>query len=357
LILAGCTTLDTVVDNLTDAGGPVRGNKFEKGEMKYEVNYCTLLPGREFECDVTISNYNQDKTIHIGSVDIRDDAGKEYRASINPGYGNRQYYPGERFTHKVIVNNVSMQATAVSAIDVLIDMRGGRENSFRQSFLLYDIPMRAPAPPPGPRLSNDASAQELPSTNTTPSKRMDNPTAAPLPENSAADSRTAVSPQPKSAGASPNLLVGCWKWSNGMRIEVQKGGSANNGFAVGTWKMEGNRHHTIAWPDFTGNVSLSANGQSLTGVDSMGTSSTADRLQGDPSSFVGSWRWDNGGIVTIADDGTMSAGPLKGTWSGSDNKYNTAWPIVDAISVGADGKTLSGQNQFGSFTATKMPGC
>jgi len=684
-ILAGCNTLADTINGQTNQSS-ANNNRIEKGEMMYEVNYCTLLPSREFECDVTISNYNQDKSIHIGSVDIRDDTGKEYRASINPGYGNRQYYPGERFNHKVIANNVSTQAAAVSAIVVVIDMRGGRANSFRQSFLLHDIPMRAPAPPPGAKLSNNASAQELDAedligvwadsiegtymdirpggavyffkrtitedrlwmdglrydiplyeimqtdaiigtsgnisqnilsifnrskmlpeesedfdnsdaarlavvmrvhngafalplraserggaynrdywsisdgvlaikghlfdvsmngdtleffpfsvcawetpnadvlplpkcrkkqvswkkseqpgfawkrvdgellaeykaysmmpmlrnrhagdseankrsyrlygnteiyedildqnpdavahpfvgpmilaegtmpgsttkgnhrklqalldrgygrwlseqfvaqnvtacefyiqkagaeatvkilrsycsknrvgsdatasvaqephgTKTTPGTRMDNPTAAPLPESSVAESRPAVSPQPKNTGVSPNLLVGCWKWSNGMRIEIQKSGSANNGFALGTWKVKDNKRYTIAWPDFTGKVSLSADGQSLSSVESIGTASTADRLQGDPSSFVGSWRWDNGGIVTIAGDGIMSAGLLKGSWSGSGKNYNTAWPIVDAISVGADGKKLSGQNQFGSFTATKIPGC
>ncbi len=160
-ILTGCKTMAGVLNELTNAGGPVHGNKLEKGEMTYEVNYCVLLPSREFECDVTISNFNQSKGININSVDIRDDTGKEYRASINPGYGSRQYYPGERFTHKVIANNVSTQATAVSAVVIGVDMRGGRANSFRDLFILYDIPMRAPTPPPGAKPGNNVSSPEL----------------------------------------------------------------------------------------------------------------------------------------------------------------------------------------------------
>ena len=152
-------------------------------------------------------------------------------------------------------------------------------------------------------------------------------------------------------------LVGCWRWSNNANIKVSANGMANNGFGSGPWSATGSNRYSIAWPDFTGSITLAADGQSLNAVDVLGVRSTAKRLQPGARDFPGVWQWDNGLIVTIANDGSMSAGNLRGTWNGSGRQYTIAWPIVDDIVVAMDGKSLAGQNQFGGFTATKQAVC
>jgi len=152
-------------------------------------------------------------------------------------------------------------------------------------------------------------------------------------------------------------LVGCWKWSNGMSIKVSKNGSANLGLGPAPWRIHSNNEFEIDWPGFRSDITLSADGQSLRSIDNLGVQSTAQRRNGETNSLVGNWLWDNGGIVSIQADGTMLAGQLRGTWSGSGRKNKIVWPILDRIKVLAGGNKLEGNNQFGSFTATREATC
>ncbi len=155
----------------------------------------------------------------------------------------------------------------------------------------------------------------------------------------------------------PDALVGCWRWSNGMRIVVSGNGTANNGFGTGPWSAVAAGEYVIDWPDIVGNITLAVNGQSLSSFDSLGTASTAQRLEGNAGQIVGTWQWDNGGVVTMSANGSMSLGPFRGAWKRAQPGYKFSWPIVDTIAVSKDGQHLSGENQFGAFHATRLASC
>lgn len=152
-------------------------------------------------------------------------------------------------------------------------------------------------------------------------------------------------------------LVGCWQWSNDMRIVVTNSKIANNGFGTGPWKITGENQFGIEWPDWTAKITLSSDGENLRGLDIFGVETTATRIHGDPDGFVGTWQWDNGGVVNIAPGGQMTLAFYNGHWSKQGQVYQIAWPIHDEIVVAADGNSLSGHNQFGTFTATRDFDC
>ena len=153
------------------------------------------------------------------------------------------------------------------------------------------------------------------------------------------------------------VLVGCWRWSNDLRIVVAEDNIANYSFGTGPWMPAGENRFRIEWPDHTTTIILSSDGQNLRGTDMFGVKTTAARIQGDPNGFIGTWQWDNGGIVNIAPDGQMTLALLYGHWSRHGQNYQVAWPIHDEIMVAADGNSLSGHNQFGTFTATRDFDC
>ncbi|MDJ0910089.1 MAG: helix-turn-helix transcriptional regulator [Woeseiaceae bacterium] len=149
-------------------------------------------------------------------------------------------------------------------------------------------------------------------------------------------------------------LVGCWRWSNGATVVVDAHGQASIGPVIASWTRERPPKYEIDWPDVTGAVTLDGNGAGLSSVDSLGVRSSARRIDGDPGSFVGTWQWDNGSIVSIAADGIMRMGNFSGRWSGLDRQYTVVWPLLDTITVAEDGRNLSGSNQFGAFTAYRI---
>ena len=153
------------------------------------------------------------------------------------------------------------------------------------------------------------------------------------------------------------VLVGCWQWSNGMRIVVTNNKIANNGVGTGPWKITGEHQFGIEWPDWTAKVTLSSDGQNLRSIDMFRIETTATRMQGEPDGFVGMWQWDNGGIVNIAPEGQMTLVFFNGHWSKQSQDYQIAWPIHDEIVVAADDNSLSGHNQFGTFTAIRDFNC
>ncbi len=492
---------------------PVRLSVRE-ADATFEVHGCTLLPSREFECDVSITSFYQSKTVRIGSLVIRDDAGIDYKVQQSPSFRAREYAPDEKFRHTVRVSNISSAAKSVAAVHGGLIVRGPK--SYRGEFILYgmetvegdsatqpassvtsaarqpaistnNLECRSQAPnlsafagmnnialtgmasqsstghfnwDAAANLANDGNTngdyyqksvshtlQEIGAwwqvdirgthplqkiviwnrtdhgwgkrltnfkvivsdssgntvyergycgsgTSFSPAMVVDLPpgtqgqfvkiklndnnylqlaevevfssTAQAVTSNEP-DSVAAAEPVPVSQPArvantsTPTEiavapLVGCWQWSNGMTIDVDAGGTAKNGFASGSW-FENGGSYVIRWPDFTGSVTLSTDGQALDGIDAIGTRSSARRLNGPATSFMGAWQWDNGGVVTVSPDGTMSAGHLAGSWSGTGKNYQTVWPIVDSIAVSSDGTSLTGQNQFGAFNATRQSSC
>ncbi len=121
------------------------------------------------------------------------------------------------------------------------------------------------------------------------------------------------------------VLVGCWQWSNGMRIVVTNNKIANNGVGTGPWKITGEHQFGIEWPDWTAKVTLSSDGQNLRSIDMFRIETTATRMQGEPDGFVGMWQWDNGGIVNIAPEGQMTLVFFNGHWS----KQYAAPPVAN----------------------------
>ncbi len=460
-----------------------------EADAVYEVHGCTLLPSREFSCDVSVTNFNQEKTVRTGSITIRDDLGNDYAVQDNPSYPSRTYAPGEQFRHTIRASNIAAKAHSVAAVHGGFIVRGPK--SYRGEFILYGMDTREGVVKSGPvvpgtgnlaascvsrtpanassrglknlalqglasqsstghfrwdataGLANDGNTngdyygrsvahtlkesgawwqidlgtehalQEIVIWNRTDrgwGKRLTNfsvlvsdSAGRVTHERSFCDNGRFVNPamvldlpsgvsgqyvkirlngddylqlaevevlavattgdtsgpvvEVPATPAPAESLLGCWQWSNSMLITVNAGGTANNGFASGPWSAGGNNSYAIRWPDFIGKVTLSPDGQTLTSVDALGARSSAERLDGSVTSLIGSWRWDNGGIVAVSPDGSVSAGDFKGAWSGAARNYQIAWPIIDAITVSDDGKRLSGSNQFGSFTAQKQATC
>jgi hypothetical protein len=73
--------------------------------------------------------------------------------------------------------------------------------------------------------------------------------------------------------------------------------------------------------------------------------------------IVGSWKWGPGFLVVIKNDGTAQhAGGGSGTWTCGDGRYVFVWSIgiTDHVSLSADGNTIAGSNNFGTFSGTRF---
>jgi hypothetical protein len=79
-----------------------------------------------------------------------------------------------------------------------------------------------------------------------------------------------------------------------------------------------------------------------------------------PAEFVGCWRFNNGQLVRVVKDGTLSMGQLKGKWRLADpdkRVYVINWPeILDNAVLSADEKTLTETNPWFTLNATRMSG-
>ena len=152
----------------------------------------------------------------------------------------------------------------------------------------------------------------------------------------------------------PELLVGVWRWSNGLQIKVDADGSASNGIAAGRWSSgKSSREFEIEWPAIEDRITISADEQTLNGVGAIGVQYTARRVDGD-TGIVGRWRRQDGVILQFSADGSVAGGPLTGRWSKSGGNYVVSWPLVDAVTVSPSGDRLEAVNQFGQVTATRQ---
>ena len=154
-------------------------------------------------------------------------------------------------------------------------------------------------------------------------------------------------------------LSGCWNWSNGAYIVIDAQGVARNGPFSGTWKAvnEADRNYTLTWPSFVDTLTLSADGSTLSGTNNYGLPVSATRKSGDAAGVEGAWLWNSGVTMIVRPDASISGGAFSGSWRKADSKWVFEWPMVDDISLAADGLSLSTRNQFGVATAKRDANC
>ncbi len=83
----------------------------------------------------------------------------------------------------------------------------------------------------------------------------------------------------------------------------------------------------------------------------------ATRKSGAATELVGTWLWGNGITAVVQPDFTISGGLLKGAWRKAGTNWIIEWPLVDSITLSADGQNLQVKNQFGSVTAKRDMSC
>lgn len=156
-----------------------------------------------------------------------------------------------------------------------------------------------------------------------------------------------------------DTLSGCWDWSNGAYILIDAGGSAHNGPFVGSWSVDdaSSRRYTLTWPSFVDTLSLSADGDVLSGKNNFNLPVVATRKSGVATELLGTWLWGNGITAVAQSNFTISGGSLKGTWRKAGTNWIIEWPLVDSIILSADGYNLQVKNQFGSVTAKRDVSC
>ena len=156
-----------------------------------------------------------------------------------------------------------------------------------------------------------------------------------------------------------NTLAGCWNWSNGSYIVINANGTARNGPVNARWKTvdKAKRHFSISWPPLIDTLTLSAKGDTLSGANNIGFPIFASRQTGAASGLVGRWLWSNGISVNVQPNTTVSGGPFSGTWRKSGKQWLIKWPVLDRVSLSADGLSLKVKNQFGAVTAKRDANC
>ena len=148
---------------------------------------------------------------------------------------------------------------------------------------------------------------------------------------------------------SDDPIVGCWKWSNNVTVDIRKDGSMTAVTFPGRWRLVDSVKsvYNFTWPEPVDTAVLSNGGRTLSGANQYGFTMSATRISGG-SGIVGNWHWFNGAIVNIRPDGSLNAGPLIGRWSGGGQNYQLIWPKpVDTVTLAADHQSLQGGNQYG----------
>ncbi len=199
--------------------------------------------------------------------------------------------------------------------------------------------------------------------------------------------RTGVAPAPTVAAptgtpAPAAGFVGSWKRNDGPEIYTFTAdglASAQTGI-TGSWTSTGPNEFTVAWThhppsqpaNFVDVVSVSPDGRTITGRNNYGNLVSATRVQGasnagDPvpgGGIVGSWkRTDGPEIFTYSADGRASTQTGNtGTWTRAGaSTFTVVWThhppghaanFIDTLTLSADGRTLSGGNNYGNTVRT-----
>ena len=159
-------------------------------------------------------------------------------------------------------------------------------------------------------------------------------------------------------------VVGRWKWIRNEIIEARADGSAVNEVngKEGTWALE-KGSYVFSWDngDWVDTLTLSPDGEMLTGRNQNGNTITGERIAsvragakaspfGSPTMesssldpIVGPWKWGGGprATYTFSEDGTVRVGSGLGTWkcvskAGSKREYQVTWNsqgIVDTVVI------------------------
>ncbi len=156
-------------------------------------------------------------------------------------------------------------------------------------------------------------------------------------------------------GPDSPLFVGRWQWSNGVFVKIFADGRVDAGLFRTTWSAgDDERHFVIEWPGIRDTWTLSADGNGFTATTSLNMQQSGRRSSGDSSSAAGQWQRNDGAVLSLEEDGTVTAGPFHGTWQQTgETKVVIEWPVVDKIVVAADGNSLTAQTQFQQNTATR----
>jgi hypothetical protein len=160
----------------------------------------------------------------------------------------------------------------------------------------------------------------------------------------------AVTPATK-AGSYHDPLVGCYHWFNNEPVLVHSNGVVEGGPYKGTWQVlnASQRSYRLMWPENVETYMLSPDQKSISGTSMYGYSILASRIAG--TGPTGTWRWPNGALVTIFNNGTFICGPFNGTWrtiDASRGTFTVTWPgPIDSITLDGSGAHVVGANQYG----------
>lgn len=151
-------------------------------------------------------------------------------------------------------------------------------------------------------------------------------------------------------------VTGVWAWFANGDVTFRPDGTLVQGDLTGRWTKDGPRVN-VQWShgyyDF---LTLSADGQHLSGYGSRDPKATsgfavsANRKAGaarpgpDTASVAGVWEWFVNGDVTFHPDGSLTQGNLRGQWSQSGSQVRVQWShgYYDFLTLSADGRRLSG---------------
>ncbi|HEX4485985.1 MAG TPA: toll/interleukin-1 receptor domain-containing protein [Terriglobales bacterium] len=154
-------------------------------------------------------------------------------------------------------------------------------------------------------------------------------------------------------------VIGCWTWFNGAPVTINSDGRIVAEPFTGKWQRVGQRSYHLTWPEAVDAITISADGNSLSGSNQYGFPTSGTRLA-PGAGIAGAWRWPNGAIVMITPQGTFSVGPFSGRWRATgSNTFNLTWPKpVDSVNLSSDSRRIAGHNQYGvAISGTRTGGC
>jgi len=187
------------------------------------------------------------------------------------------------------------------------------------------------------------------------------PVPAPVVETPQPVTAPVVPERPATRAVADADVVGCWNWFLGGVLEFLDDGSVQAGPFTGQWRQQGPSTYVIRWPQPVDRITISADGNALSGVNQYGFPMTAARLSG-RGGLAGTWRWFNGTVVTVDPNGRLQAGPFKARWEAEDatgRSVRITWPeAVDTLRLSSDRQRLAGSNQYGvQVSGTRSPTC
>jgi hypothetical protein len=157
-------------------------------------------------------------------------------------------------------------------------------------------------------------------------------------------------------------IVGCWLYNN-TTLEMTANGRITRFWGEATWRSEGGNRYSFTWPQVSDTIQIAPGGGSLTGTNNYGPAISARRIAAGgtgPSSFVGTWLWSNNATVVASPNGSVATGPATGRWiSLGGASYKIDWNLnpVDQLVLSPDGRTISGQNNFGASLSGTRTAC